>query len=471
MINTQEAHMASTVLDPSALKTELEAKVREAAERHNVPGVAVGILSEGRETYVYHGVTSVENPLPVDEHTMFQIGSTGKTFTATAMMRLVEQGKVDLDAPVRKYVPELQLKDEDTAATVTVRQLLNHTAGWQGDVFENVGDGDDCLEKYVAHMATLEQVSPLGSTFSYNNAAVALAGRVIEKVTGQVFEAAMTDLVLKPLGLKESLYSPTEIMTRRFAAGHTNREGEIEVSRPWAMPRSVNPMGGLSSTAKDQVRYARFHLGDGRTPEGERVLSQESLDLMKTPTVAIPAGTPGNHVGLSWLIRDIDGKRLVGHGGATVGQLSAFQTVPEVGFVITILTNSSPKGAELYKELMEWALEAYVGIVEPADPEPLELSPAELAEYAGVYATEASMVMVTVDGDHLVVNSEVIPEEWAKISNDPAPVSPPTNVRLLPGDLGMVTDGPSKGGKFLFVREGGKITGVNMGRLAKRRES
>ena len=106
-----------------------------------------------RSTTPSHGVTSVENPLPVDEHTLFQFGSTGKTFTATAIMRLVDQGRVDLDATVRTYLPELTLSDESVAGAVTVLQLLNHTAGWSGDVFDNTGDGDDALARYVELMA------------------------------------------------------------------------------------------------------------------------------------------------------------------------------------------------------------------------------------------------------------------------------------------------------------------------------
>src|SRR5438270_4545061 len=106
----------------------LQAKVTEVAENLQVPGVAVGVLIDGKMEFALHGVTSVENPLPVDEDTLFQYGSTGKTFTATAMLRLVEQGRVDLDAPVRTYIPEFRLKDEDVARTVTVFHLFNHTA-------------------------------------------------------------------------------------------------------------------------------------------------------------------------------------------------------------------------------------------------------------------------------------------------------------------------------------------------------
>src|SRR3954447_6817431 len=163
---------------------ELRDKVAELAAQHDVVGVAVGIFFEGEEHYAFHGVTSVDNPLPVDETTYFQFGSTGKTYTATAMMRLVEQGKVDLEAPVRTYLPEFTLKDESVAERVTVLQLFNHTAGWEGDMMNDTGDGDDAVEKYVARMVNLEQVTPLGETVSYNNAALSVAGRIIEKITG-----------------------------------------------------------------------------------------------------------------------------------------------------------------------------------------------------------------------------------------------------------------------------------------------
>ena len=126
--------------------------------------------------YAFSGVTSVDHPLPVDAGTLFQIGSTGKTYTGTVIMQLVEQGRVDLAAPVRDYLPGFQLKDEAVAREVTVLQLLNHTAGWDGDFFEDQGEGDDALARYVARMDSIEQVTPLGDTASYNNASLAVAG-------------------------------------------------------------------------------------------------------------------------------------------------------------------------------------------------------------------------------------------------------------------------------------------------------
>src|SRR5262245_3298695 len=110
-------------------------------DRFRVPGVAVGVLHDGQESIEGFGVTSVEDPLPVDATALFQIGSITKTFTATAVMRLVEQGKLDLDVPFRTYLPDLWLVDESVAARVTLRHALTHVAGWPGDLFEDCGPG------------------------------------------------------------------------------------------------------------------------------------------------------------------------------------------------------------------------------------------------------------------------------------------------------------------------------------------
>src|SRR3954463_10692885 len=197
--------------------SSLQEFVAGKAAELGVPGVAAGVLIDGEEHPAFHGVTSIENALEVDANTLFQFGSTGKTFTATAMLRLAEEGKVDLDAPVRRYLPGFALRDADVAEKVTVLQLFNHTAGWQGDMMDNTGDGDDALEKYVARMERLQQVSGLGETVSYNNASLSVAGLIIARIMGTTYEQAIRDLLIEPLGLDHTYFFPNEIMTRRFA--------------------------------------------------------------------------------------------------------------------------------------------------------------------------------------------------------------------------------------------------------------
>jgi CubicO group peptidase (beta-lactamase class C family) len=456
------------------LRDQLQAAVDEAATRLHVPGVAVGVFHDGIEDHVFHGVTSVAHPLPVTDDTIFQIGSTGKTFTATAIMRLVENGAVSLDAPVRTYVPELRLRDERVAATVTVLQLLNHTAGWDGDFFEDQGDGDDALRKYVRRMRTLKQVFAPGSgTASYNNAAVALAGRVIEKVTRMTFERAIQELVLDPVGLEHSFYFANDIMTRSFAVGHSNRdeggEHSVDVVRPWRMFRAANPMGGLSCTIGDTVAWARFHLGDGTGRDGRRVLSHDSLELMRTPTAKLPVAL-GDAVGISWLLKRVGPVQMVGHGGTTPGQLSDFQMVPERNFAVAINTNSS-NGGQLHHEILAWVLRAYLDVEQPVD-EPLALPAEQLEEYAGRFSNDSALYTIAVVGDHLEARSKPTKATLRllqQMGQDPKE-QPPLKFAILADDRFVVTEGPAKGLKGEYQRVSGVITGINLGgRLAVKR--
>jgi CubicO group peptidase (beta-lactamase class C family) len=454
-----------------ANQAELQEQVSALAEELGVPGVGVGVAIGDEEHQAFHGVTSIEDPLAVNERTLFQNGSTGKTYTSTAILRLVERGEMDLNAPVRTYVPELKLKDEQVARDVTMLHLLNHTAGWDGDLFENTGEGDDALDRYVAKMATIEQVTPLGSTVSYNNASLSVAGKALEHLTGKLFEDVIRELVFEPLGMDRNFYFAKELMTYRFSQGHRqSQDGTIEVTRPWELGRYGNPMGGAVTTVADQLTWARFHMGDGTAKDGTRVLSEEVLKRMQRPTVECPGNALGDAVGISWLLRDVEGLRVVAHGGDTVGQHSIFEMVPEQRFAITSLTNCGPNGGEFNERIWRWAFEAYLG-VRIQDPEPLKLDAAALREYAGRYETIAAIADLTVGDGVLIVESEVRPEVLEQLGEEPDD-SPPVPIGILPGDGDryIVPEGPAKGMKGYFTRdEAGRINGIHLGgRYAER---
>ena len=148
-------------------------------KEYGVPGVALGIVADGGTTIRGLGVTNVEDPLPVTGHTVFPIASISKTFAATAMMRLVEQGKVDLKAPVRTYLPDFRVRDEAASRDVTVWHLLTHLGGWEGQV-SGPDRGSDTLKNFLTTITDLMQVAPPGKAWSYNNAGFSIAGRVIE---------------------------------------------------------------------------------------------------------------------------------------------------------------------------------------------------------------------------------------------------------------------------------------------------
>lgn len=459
----------------SITQQELQERLDEAAERLEVPGVAVGMIVEGEERYAFHGVTSIENPLPVDEHTLFQSGSTGKTFTGTALLRLVDRGDIDLDAPVRTYLPEFRVKDPDATEKVTVLQLLNHTAGWAGDVMTDTGAGDDALERYVGLLADAQQDTPPGEAFSYNNSALSVAGHLIARTMDTTYEAAMEELLFKPLGLDHSYFFLNEIMTRRFAAGHNQKpDGSIVVARPWALARGGAPAGGISTNAGDLVTWARFHMGDGRADDGTRILSEELLRRMQEPTVHLPGGGGGlgDAVGISWFINEHDGVKALSHGGTTNGHHSSFVMVPDHDFAISVLTNCGPNGPTLHDELTDWALETACGITQ-ATPEPEDRSPEELEPYVGTYETVAVSMHVERQGGGLVANIDLKPDALAALTEngENPPESPPIPMGMLPDGDRFVTTGEQTGGMTgIFMRDdAGEISGVHLGgRLAQR---
>jgi len=439
-------------------------RITGAMERLAVPGVAVGLLHEGHEHVAGFGVTNVDHPSPVASNTLFQIGSTTKTVTATTVMRLVEEGKLDLDTPVRAYLPDLRLADETVAAGVTLRHLLTHTGGWTGDHFADKGRGEDALARIVASMAAVPQLTPLGEIWSYNNAGFYIAGRVIEAVAGKPYETAVRELVLDPLGLARTYFFPEEVMTHSFAVGHNVVDDRARVATPWNLPRTANPAGGLTSSAGDQLRYARFHMGDGTATGGERILSPESMALMQTPVMSAGDDTS---IGLAWFIREVGGVRIVQHGGTTNGQISAFMFAPERGFALTILTNAN-SGTELNEDVTAWALRRYLGVAEP-EPTPLDRTDAQRAAYAGRYAAALTSIELVPRDGALVLELSYIGDYPG---DETPPIPPPARAALYAEDKLIVLDGPMKGVRAEFLRgPDGGITWLRLGGRVHRREA
>ena len=183
---------------------------------------------------------------------------------------------------MRTYLPDLALADEAAANTVTVRQLMNHSAGWMGDDYDDFGRGDDALARYVAAMKQLPQLTPPGQIFAYNNAAFVVAGRLLKSLTGKPYETALQELVLGPLGLKRSGFFTDQLIGENISASHdVENDRAVVMTGGSAFPRSINSTGGLISSASERLTYARFHLGDGTGADGNRVLSQRSLAAMR----------------------------------------------------------------------------------------------------------------------------------------------------------------------------------------------
>ncbi len=426
----------------------LTEKIQETMARLRIPGVAVGLWHGGQEYTAGFGITNIAHPLPVTPDTLFQIGSVTKTFVGTAAMRLVEMGQLDLDAPLRVYLPHLRLADESVAARVTMRHLLTHTSGWVGDYFDNFGNGDDAILKIIDRVATLPQVAPLGELWSYNNAGFYLAARVIEVLTGQTFEKAMKTLIFEPLGLRMAFFYPDdEILTHRFVVGHDVIGDELQILRPWALPRASAGAGGIVSTVKDLLTYARFHAGDGTAPDGTRLLTAESLTHMQTPRFH---ATGVSSMGLTWFIASAGEHKLIRHGGATNGHQAEFTLAPEAKFACVILCNAE-RGRELNAEINQWALKHYLGSGFAEAP-PLDPPADQLTQYVGHYEAAANACELSAQDGKLilqVIDKGGFPTPATPPSGDQPP---PVPIALYAADRWVALDPPFKGNRGEFIR-------------------
>jgi len=353
-----------------------------------------------------------------------------------------------------------------------VLNLLNHTSGLDWDLLIETGEGDDALAIYVEKLSELKLIAPPGARTSYSQAGYSLLGRVLEKVTGTTYEKAMDSLVFKPVGLRHTFFTAEEVMTRRFAVGHNRGEdGTLSVSRLWRGPRCRNPGGGLASSVSDQLRWARFHLGDGRTESGLEVLPAEMLQRMKEPTAVLQGSDLGDAIGIGWFLRDVDGVRTVGHAGSAIGQFAEFLTVPERDFAVVALSNAGPHGIPFNRAVLRWALENYLGVSEQ-DLEPLPYDEQRAREIVGNYENDAMTLAIAADGTGLTLEARLKPEVRAALDTDPGPDYPPAGIGLLPGseDAYVITDGGLKGARGFFTRdESGAIIGVDLaGRVFNR---
>jgi CubicO group peptidase (beta-lactamase class C family) len=369
----------------------VEAKMAE----HHVPGVSYGVLKNGNRMVRSFGITSIEDPQPVTADTIFPIASISKTFTTTAIMRLIDQGKMELKAPVRKCLPDFKVQDEATTREVNSWNLVTHTPGWEGQI-AGQDRGLDSLNFYAQGMRDLPQISRPGTVWSYNNAGFNLAGRVIEVVTGKSIHDALRELIYTPLGLKRATSLTGDAMTYRFAMPHRQRAqtGQTEVIHNFSLPVDTTA-GGIATTVNDLLTYAEFHLGDG-TALGQRILPRTALDQMKTPQ--IKKNSTDDEIGLGWHLRRLNGVLTAAHGGTLGGHTLHIQLVPERSLAFVILTNHSD-GWRLIQEVERATLKSYEGVTlapgqaiahrgvserMDAHAQPLAKQP-DLEQYVGIY--------------------------------------------------------------------------------------
>ncbi len=381
-------------------------RLSELITRHEVPGATLGILRLGAapdgsdETVTAAaGTLNLDTGHPVTAESVFQIGSITKVWTATLVMQLVDEGLIELDTPVRAVLPELRLADEEVGQQVTVRHLLTHTSGIDGDIFTDTGRGDDCLEKYVSLLAEARQIHPLGATFSYCNSGFNLLGRVIEKVTGKVWDAALRERIVQPLGLERTTTLPEEALRFGAALGHTRGDDQtLTPAARWGIPRSSGPAGLITAQVRDVLEFAAMHLRGGTGADGTRVLTEAAAEAMQVEQVRVPGRYDlGDSWGLGWIRFDWAGERLFGHDGNTIGQSAFLRILPRDGLVVVLLTNGG-NTPDLFRSLYGEVFRELSDVHLPERLAPTEVD-VNLSEFTSTYERAAERIEVLeVDG-------------------------------------------------------------------------
>ncbi|AWS46180.1 serine hydrolase [Streptosporangium sp. 'caverna'] len=387
----------------------LQKNLDEAAGRHGVPGAAIAVWAGGRLVEAATGVVNRNTGVETTPDSIFQVGSTTKVWTAALIMQLVEEGLVELDRPVRDYLPEFVVAD-GSEQVITVRHLLTHTGGFVGDLFEDTGRGDDCLGRYVEYLHGAGHVHAPGALFSYCNSGYCVLGALVARVRGTTWERAMRERLMDPLGVTHSALFGEEAVLFRTAAGHVGPEGTVHPT--WQMPRSNAPAGSTMCLApRELVRFGRMFLAGGLAEDGTRLLSEETVAAMRTPQVEVPgvSGLLANRWGLGFELFDWGGE-VFGHDGGTIGQSTFWRVVPGSDFAVAMSVNGDGFFG-LFVDVVLPLLREATGLAVPDFPVPAQAPQAvDPTPYTGRYAEpELSYEIAAADGG---LEITVIPGEF-----------------------------------------------------------
>ncbi|MFI5731020.1 serine hydrolase domain-containing protein [Kribbella sp. NPDC051587] len=328
------------------------ARLSELAASAQVPGAVLGIWHDGEVTITPYGVLNAATGVEATADSLFHLGSISKAWTATMIVQLADEGRLDLDDAVVELLPEAPIDRR-----ITVRHLLTHASGIDGDVFTDTGRGDDCVERYVALLAEVELLFEPGTAYSYCNAGFVVLGRIIEVLDDRSWDESLRARLIEPLELTKTVTLPEEAILHRAAVGHLDTTGAPV--KTWQLPRSLGPAGLIAASAADLITFAREHLS--------------RYELMREPQ-GISTGDSGGFadVGLTWRLYDWDGHKLFGHDGATISQLAYLRIDPEAGVIMCLLTNSG-NGNALFEPLATEVFTHYTGAAHPAAPQPIDV--------------------------------------------------------------------------------------------------
>lgn len=318
----------STNLDLTAVENYLESQM----QRHRLKGLAVTI-TQGEEIVYLKGYGSASSGQSITPQTPFYIGSVSKSFTALAVMQLVDQGLIDLDLPVETYLPWFVTADSTLSSHITIRHLLNQTSGLSNASLRRPEITEETtLEESVRHLRQAELIAPPGTTFQYFNPNYNVIAQVVEEVTGQNFEAYLVDHIFNPLGMARSFVELEPAQNAGLADGHITFLG-FPISRQQRFLPAELPAGFVISTAEDMGHYMIAQLNKGAYHQTE-IISPESITAMHTPPEDIQSD-----YAMGWVAQEQDGITKIRHNGAVDTFYADVILLPDHDIGVTLLIN------------------------------------------------------------------------------------------------------------------------------------
>ena len=315
---------------------EIDAYITTKMEELDIPGAAFVIVQGDQIVHMKGFGVADAAGRPVTPQTPFFTGSTGKSFTALAVMQLVEAGKVELDAPVRSYLPWFRVADVKASESITVRQLLNMTSGIPKSIGQeqlaNIDLSDSAIENNVRALVEVELIAPPGERFEYSNANYVTLGMVIQAVTGQSYEAYIQEHIFKPLDMQNSFTSKTEAQQDGLAVGYQKWFGIPVASPNLPFSRGSLPAGQLIMSVEDFGHYLIAQLNNGNFQDAS-LLSPVGIAEMHQPPVT-------TSYAMGWEAQHFQNVQVLAHDGALPGYTAAMFLVPEKNLAVAMVMNT-----------------------------------------------------------------------------------------------------------------------------------
>ena len=350
----------------------LDAYITKAIRSWNIPGVGVAIVRNDSVIYAKgFGVLGVTNRAPVNERTLFEIGSSSKAFTATLIAMLVSDGKMRLDDRITNYLPDFRLYDPIANEAVTIRDALSHRSGIARGELIFLGAGISRAE-VVHRVRFLKPESPFRSKYSYQNIMYVTAGEAAGKAAGSTWDELIRERIFKPLGMTTSATNYQGLEYENVALPHRLDHDSLHLQSRMD-GENIGPAGAILSSAADMAQWLRFQLKDG-VVNGKRLVSSAALRETHTPQMLIIGGGGGRGGGgdslppvthfdtyaMGWMVQDFRGQLVWQHGGNTLGMTAAVGMMPEKKFGVVILSNM--QSAALPELLRQYIFDRELGV-------------------------------------------------------------------------------------------------------------